>query len=181
MTISNNLNKIYIFDNVYPSHVTQKIYSFILNSYFKLNLNDSESFDYKSFDMFGAIFTKEDLIKLGAIEHLPINIKSKFKMNLNNLNRCLINAVTSAGVYHPHDDSLDNAKWSFIYYANMKWDLEWGADTLFLNNNKEDIIKTVQCKPNRVVIFDATIPHLIRPCTSTAPAYRFSLNMTFSK
>ena len=181
MNISDSLNNIYIFDDVFPSHIAHKFYSFIINSYFKLNLNDSESFDYKSFYMFGAKFTKEDLIKLGALEHLPVKLKNKFKMNLNNLNRCLVNAITPSGVYHPHDDSLDNAKWSFIYYANMKWDLEWGADTLFLNNNKEDIVKTVQCKPNRAVIFDARIPHLIRPSTSIAPPYRFSLNMTFKK
>ena len=60
-------------------------------------------------------------------------------------------------------------------------DIQGNADTLFLNNNKEDIVKTVQCKPNRAVIFDARIPHLIRPSTSIAPPYRFSLNMTFKK
>ena len=49
MNISDSLNNIYIFDDVYPSHIAHKFYSFIINSYFKLNLNDSESFDYKSF------------------------------------------------------------------------------------------------------------------------------------
>ena len=45
--------------------------------------------------------------------------------------------------------------------------------------NKKDICQYVQCKPNRVVIFDGTIPHLIRPSTMAAPHHRWSINMTF--
>ena len=61
----------------------------------------------------------------------------------------------------------------------MKWDLEWGGDTLFLDDDRINISSIIQPKPNRVVVFDAKIPHLIRPSTIIAPQYRFSVNMTF--
>jgi len=173
--------EIYIFDNVYQSHYTQKFYNFIINSYFQINLNDSDSNDYDNTKLFGSKYSKEDLEQMGIIEHLPEHIKKQFNISLENNDRGLVNAITSSGVYHPHDDAGNGAKWSFLYYANMKWDLEWGGDTLFLNDDRQTINNVVQCKPNRVVIFDATIPHLIRPTTNIAPPYRFSINMTFKE
>lgn len=170
---------IYIFDNVYDTHITQKFYYFIIGSQYKISLKDTSCKDYHNEESFGAIYSMKDISNMGIIQHLPENIKNKFNINLDTCNRGLVNAVTSSGVYHPHDDSSSGEKWSFLYYANLKWDLEWGADTLFLTDDRHNIFDTVQCKPNRVVIFDATIPHLIRPSTNIAPQYRFSVNMTF--
>lgn len=174
-----NENGIYIYDNVYPSYCTQKFYDFIINSYYQINLNDSNSSDYYNKQSFGSKYSKEDLEELGIIEHLPDDIKERFGLSLETNDRGLVNAITSNGVYHPHDDAGNGAVWSFLYYANMKWDLEWGGDTLFLNEDRKSILTTVQCIPNRVVIFNAQIPHLIRPTTIIAPPYRFSINMTF--
>ena len=171
--------EIYIFDNVYQSYHTQKFYNFIINSYYQINMADTLSEDYYNKKSFGSKYSKDDLKTLGIIEHLPEKIKKEFNISLETSDRCVVNAITSNGVYHPHDDHGSDIKWSFLYYANMKWDLEWGGDTLFLNDDRQTISNTVQCKPNRVVIFDAKIPHLIRPTTIIAPPYRFSINMTF--
>jgi hypothetical protein len=171
--------QVHIFDNVFDSHYTQKFYTFIINSYFKINMNDSNSMEYSQNKTFGAGFSKGDIDRMGIIRALPKNIKEKFNINIDSMQRALVNAISQNGSFHPHDDAGDYTKWSFLYYANLKWDLEWGADTLFLNNDRKNISNIVQCKPNRVVVFDASIPHLIRPSTIDAPTYRFSLNMTF--
>jgi len=177
----NNKN-IYIFDNVFESHLTQKFYIFILNSFFKVNfLNDSNVLDYhdKFSHSFGSSFSPDDVDSLGFLKNLPSEIKNKFNISDKNMGRCLINIITPINAYHPHDDSGKNAKWSLIYYVNLKWQLEWAADTLFLDENRKEIEHFTQCVPNRLVIFDATIPHIIRPSTITAPQHRFSINMTF--
>ena len=171
--------EIYIFDNVYQSYHTQKFYNFIINSYYKISMVDTLSDDYYNKKSFGSRYSKEDLKIMGIIEHLPQEIKKEFSISLETNDRSVVNAITSNGVYHPHDDAGKGVKWSFLYYANMKWDLEWGGDTLFLKDDRQTIENVVQCKPNRVVIFDAKIPHLIRPTTIIAPPYRFSINMTF--
>ena len=173
--------EIYVFDNVYQSHHTQKFYDIILNSFYVIDMNDSNSGEYYNKMSMGAKYSKEDIERMGVIEHLPENIKQQFNLSLQTNERGLVNAITSSGVYHPHDDAGKGAKWSFLYYANMKWDLEWGGDTLFLKDDRQTIENIVQCKPNRVVIFDARIPHLIRPTTNIAPPYRFSVNMTFKE
>lgn len=170
---------VYIFDDVFDSHYTQKFYSFILNSYFKINMSDNDSMEYSQNKTFGAVFSKGDIDRMGIIKALPKNIKEKFNINIDSMQRGLVNAISPNGSFHPHDDSGSGAEWSLLYYANLKWDLEWGADTLFLNNDRKNIENIVQCKPNRIVVFEASIPHLIRPSTMNAPTYRFSVNMTF--
>lgn len=172
-------NKIYIYDNVFESHYTQKFYDFVNNSYFKIGTSDSACKDYEERKNFGSTFSKSDLKEMGLLDALPKKIKSKFNMSYKTVTRTLVNAITSYGLYHPHDDSGNHDIWSFLYYANMRWDLEWGADTLFLNDDRKSVRQHVQPLPNRVVVFDATIPHLIRPSTMHAPTFRYSINMTF--
>jgi hypothetical protein len=184
----NNKN-IYIFDNVFESHLAQKFYIFILNSFFKINfLSDSSVLDYhnKFSNSFGSSFSPDDVESLGFLKNLPDEIKNKFNICPKNMSRCLINIISPMNAYHPHDDSGKNVKWgsikwSLIYYVNLKWQIEWAADTLFLDENREKIEYFTQCIPNRIVIFDATIPHIIRPSTIIAPQHRFSINMTFLK
>jgi len=172
-------NKIYVYDDVFNSHYTQKFYEFVNNSYFRIGTNDSSCKDYEQRKNFGSVFSREDLKKLGLLDALPKKIKNKFDLSYQTVTRTLVNAITAYGLYHPHDDSGNKDVWSFLYYANMKWDLEWGADTLFLNDDRKSVRQHVQSLPNRVVIFDATIPHLIRPSTMHAPTFRYSINMTF--
>lgn len=177
-----NNKDIFIFDNVFEAHQIQKMYYFIINSNFKLNENDDPFAEYKSkySQTFGCHFTPDDTKSFGILDYLPKNILDKFNLNYHTVDRCIINNITPLDTHYPHDDASTNMKWSLLYYANLKWELEWGADTLFLKDNKKDILHISQCKPNRVVIFDSTIPHLIRPSTMSAPHHRWSINMTFS-
>ena len=76
----NNKN-IYIFDNVFESHLAEKFYIFILNSFFKINfLSDSSVLDYhnKFSNSFGSSFSPDDVESLGFLKNLPDEIKNKF-------------------------------------------------------------------------------------------------------
>ncbi|MDB4342515.1 2OG-Fe(II) oxygenase [bacterium] len=176
-----NDRDVFIFDDVFEAHQIQKMYYFILNSKFRLNVNDDDFAEYKTkySQTFGCEFSEDDLKRFGLLEYLPNTIKEKFNLKYDNYGRCIVNNITPLDTHYPHDDSGKNMKWSLLYYANLKWELEWGADTLFLTDNKKNISQVSQCKPNRVVIFDGRIPHMIRPSTMAAPHYRWSINMTF--
>tara|TARA_Y100000289_G_C3923155_1_gene151658 strand:- start:102 stop:659 length:558 start_codon:yes stop_codon:yes gene_type:complete len=176
-----NNKDIFIYDNVFESHNVQKYYYYIINSFFKLNGKDGDVLEQQDKYSVGisSNYDKNDVADFKFLDNLPEDIKTKFNINFNTIDRCIVNVVTSFNSFHIHDDSGKEAKWSLLYYANLKWDIEYGADTIFLNDNRKDLVHTVQCKPNRIVIFDATIPHVIRPSTITAPHYRFSINMTF--
>ena len=187
---------IFIYDNVFESHQIQKMYEYIQKSYFKLSMNDDDYNEYKTkfSQTFGSKYDENDLRYFGILDFLPIEIKQKFNMTYDTYNRCIVNCITPLDTHYPHDDSSypvedtgtfgeandnNNVKWSLIFYCNLKWEVEWGGDTLFLSDDRKDINHISQCKVNRLVVFDAKIPHLIRPSTMSAPYYRWSINMTF--
>ena len=176
-----NNKDIFIYDDVFESHQLQKMYFFILASRFSLHTNDDDMLEYKTkySTTFGCKFSDDDIERFGIINYLPKDIKKKFNITPKTTQRCIINNITPLDTHYPHDDAGSGVKWSLLYYANLKWDLEWGADTLFLTDDKKDKSQISQCKPNRVVLFDATIPHLIRPSTMASPHHRWSINMTF--
>jgi hypothetical protein len=72
-----NNQEIYIFDNVYESHHTQKFYDFIIKSYFMIDLNDSNTSDYHNEKSFGAKYSMDDISNMGIVKYLPNNIKEK--------------------------------------------------------------------------------------------------------
>ena len=188
-----NNRDIFIYDDVFDSHQVQKMYYFILNSSYNLKVNDDDFLEYKTkfSNTFGCSYPRSDAERFKIIEYLPTDIKKKFNISLDTCGRCLVNTITPLDTHYPHDDAGSGlmwkehghgleVKWSFLYYANLKWDLEWGADTLFLTDDRTRISQIAQCIPNRIVIFDPKIPHLIRPATMAATHYRWSINMVFT-
>jgi Rps23 Pro-64 3,4-dihydroxylase Tpa1-like proline 4-hydroxylase len=165
-----------IHDNVFEFADCHKFFNYVIGqSNFKIGLTDSKARLQEK--VLYANYTPNHLKELKFLELLPIEFKYKYKYTT--VERTFINVVTPNGVYYPHDDSGTQAKYSLLYYLNMNWNLEWGADTLFLDSKTNEIIKTVQCKPNRLIMFDAKIPHMIRPSTIIAPQYRYSISITF--
>jgi len=76
--------------------------------------------------------------------------------------RAYINAQTYAtdGLIH-----CDDGNYTAIYYPLSEWNIEWEGGTCFYNKNKTDVIHYNAYIPNRLVIFDANIPHRAMPIT----------------
>lgn len=62
-----------------------------------------------------------------------------------------------------------------IYYANPKWNHNWAGETVFYNEQRSDIVKSVYPRPGRVVIFDSRIPHVARMPTRSCPHLRYTI------
>ena len=175
-----NNKPLYIYDDVFETHLLSQFYEFVLESCFKLSCRDTYYPEYKDPSNFSSNYSSKDIENMGFIQNLPEEIKNQFNLKLENVDRCMINAVTNSTSYHPHTDKSRSGYWTLLFYPHVKWNLEWGADTILLDNKRENIEYTIQCKPNRIAIFDATIPHMVRPPTvASLTPYRFSLNMVF--
>ena len=74
----------------------------------------------------------------------------------------------------------DNFGLTFLYYANLEWDLTWGGHTLFLNDRLDTPEFLSLYRPNRIVVFDGSIPHLIINPSGLCPIHRYSFVMQFS-
>jgi len=64
--------------------------------------------------------------------------------------------------------------------VNVDWREEWAGETIFYDESNE-IIFCSPYKPGRMIVFDGTIPHTIRPQSIISPNYRFSLTIRFTK
>jgi len=118
------------------------------------------------------------------------NVEKKF-LELNNilikkygldkifkLKRAYASASTYgiSGEYHIDDQANDfNEIFTVMFYLNNKWDIEYGGETLFLNEKREDIDHAVLPKPGRGILFDGFIYHGPRSLDKNCPHLRMVL------
>ncbi len=81
-----------------------------------------------------------------------------------NLDRCHASAYPYGTVHEIHND-YDHLHTSLtlMFYLNSTWDIQWGGETVILDSNKTEIIKSITPKPGRVLIFDGGLQHCARP------------------
>ena len=77
------------------------------------------------------------------------------------------------------DHYFDRAGKTLLYYVNETWNKDWGGETVFFDDNAQEIVYTSQFVPGRIVIFDANIPHSAKPQSIDGPSYRFTMAMKF--
>lgn len=83
-------------------------------------------------------------------------------INYDNFN--LLRAYTNAYTYGIegaiHQDGPVEGDMTFLFYINPTWDIQWGGETIFMENG--EIIKSVLPKPGRLVVFPGTMRHAAR-------------------
>lgn len=96
-------------------------------------------------------------------------------MDGHRLVRCYANAFSFGCDGTLHTDSRRPDSYTAIYYPNDHWEPDWGGETIFFNTAKTDIVGAVYPKPNRLVMFNGTIPHVARGLARGCPALRITL------
>jgi hypothetical protein len=94
-----------------------------------------------------------------------------FKVKLDNA------YVHSYGIDHKTKPHIDNSTPTVIYYANPKWEVEWGAYTSLIVDN--DIFKAISPKAGRLLIFDGNTLHMGNPPNLSAPDRRWAIVFKF--
>jgi len=89
--------------------------------------------------------------------------------------RCYANGLTYGSDGTLHTDTKMPRTYTCLYYPHAEWHHDWGGETLFFNQTRDDIIDCVYPKPNRMVIFDGTIPHVARGVSRLCPVLRVTL------
>tara|TARA_R100000030_G_C3245014_1_gene121560 strand:- start:338 stop:892 length:555 start_codon:yes stop_codon:yes gene_type:complete len=60
-----------------------------------------------------------------------------------------------------HLDEVEPNHYTVLYYAvNDTWDTDWHGETIFYDDNEEQVIAVCQPKRNSFVFFDSRIPHV---------------------
>jgi hypothetical protein len=173
-----NNKPIHIFDNVVDYEFQTKMYIYIKNSLFGINGYDNSILEERHLTLVSN-YTEQDLYNTGFI--IPKEVVNTVSLKDYAITSIMVNLCKPDDIFHTHIDDITGNGLTLLYYANIKWDLEWGGDTIFLNTQTHDIDYTSQYKPGRFVLFDGSIPHLIRPSTRLATDYRFTLAIRFRK
>jgi Rps23 Pro-64 3,4-dihydroxylase Tpa1-like proline 4-hydroxylase len=172
-------DNIFVYDNVFSFEQCVSFKEFAEKSNYSLGSKTSSVMENGNDTFFQSTFEPQDIEHFGIFENISNDIA--IQLNGKELNRCWFLASTHFTKYYFHTDRVKkhNAL-SFIYYVNLKWDKNWGGETLFCNTNGEVEI-ALEYKPNRVIIFDSHIPHKPSPISADANPYRFTFVAQFDQ
>ena len=98
-------------------------------------------------------------------------LEKKYKVK-----RIYANGQSAGQSGNPH---MDDGDFTFLYYPNPEWKVEWGGHLVFLNKEETETNKIVSYKPNRAVIFPSEIPHAVDGISRFYPLVRMSLAYKF--
>jgi SM-20-related protein len=179
---------IIIHDDVLAPQDQQEIYNFLRGGAWSFGAYSDSSpeasrYWYKHFA--GYVKTGTEEIDLDALEgeleqNAPLvhRLWSKLtstSLRGHKLTRCYANGYPSGAEGGMHLDSNIDTHFTVIYYPHLKWHPNFAGETVFLNQDGTDIIKSVYPRPNRLVIFPGTIPHVARGVSRRFPDLRITL------
>ena len=165
-----------IFDNVVPYDVRHLVYLTTLKSDFKLgwvDANEPEKFDLN----IHRELTISDLEYTGVVPYFQKCTEETEWFTHKEISRIVLNLVRSDDVHYIHAHPKCQV---LLYYINLEWRDGWHGETLFYDPYDNDKISFASLyKPGRIILFDGSIPHAIRPQSIKGPKFRFSLSLFF--
>ena len=166
-----------VFDNIIPFQLREKMYAKGMNSFFRLGWKDNELLEDVKPNLYSQ-WSYEDLGEFPFLSYVQKCIAQTKWFNSTILEKIIINLVISEDVHYLHSHA--NAQ-VVVYYMNLQWEDGWYGETLFHDlNNLDNIIFTSTFKPGRLILFDGSIPHAIRPQSIKGPKYRITLTLIYT-
>ena len=172
-----NNYEIETFDDVFSYHYRLFLYNFCVRSAYRLGWEDTNEIENGNHKYFFCSWNQEDIQKTNFINEICKQNKIKQIVETHNLNKVVVNLSYPNAVYFAHTHNEEKV---LLYYVNIQWKQEWAGETLFFDESGKEIIYASPYIPNRILIFDGKMPHTIRPQSSAAPHFRFTLSTFWS-
>lgn len=167
--------RIDVFDNVFPLNTRTQIYANCANSEFRLGFEALGRLERGSYDYhLNSRFSDELISEMGIFEHLSKNEEIMSLISGMKLRGTYVNLTTAAEAYFVHSDASGK---TLLYYVNPDWRDGMGGETVFWKDDLSEIIFSSPYISGRLIVFDGSIPHSLRPQTFLGPKYRFSMAM----
>jgi SM-20-related protein len=177
-------------DNVFDETDRKRIFDFLSNGGWKFGwkssaANDEFSFWHRHFAGTRSADHERDVAKVHDCADelrrgapLLFGVWTRVRETVfagHTLVRCYANGHTYGSDGALHTDSISDRSHTSVYYPHAAWNPNWGGETVFFNHDRTDIIASVYPKPNRLVIFRGTVPHVARGVSRTCPVLRMTL------
>jgi len=176
VTVDNG-RKLRVYDNVFDMEYRHGLYSFAQNSLYRIGWADSSAIENKKHKSLHAMYSLEDIERINLVATLKATPVGQ-EMEGFNLTKCVMNLSTPSDVNFVHAHPEDKV---LLYYVNLEWHDGWHGETLFYDEPGKEVVFASAYTPNRLIAFDAKIPHTIRPQSPIAAHYRLTLALIYTK
>jgi hypothetical protein len=168
--------RLWIYDNIVDLKTRQDAFMMMKNSNYRLGWKDTETEEGIKYDYFHSAYNQEDLDRLDVYKKILLSPAGELVKGMS-LVKSIVNLSTPSNVYflHAHPE-----KRVILYYANMDWQTNWHGETLFYDEAGKEIEYASPYTPGRVIVFNGSIPHTIRPQSFAANQHRFTLSLFFN-
>jgi hypothetical protein len=169
--------KITVYDDVIPLQLRSNVFQFVKDSKFVLGWRDGIYTKANQHEFLHSVYSAEDNLNCKLLPFLKTTEINKHIEGIEPF-KSIINLSVPSDTHFPHShpESL-----VILYYVNLDWENHWHGETLFYSEDLNDIELALKYTPGRVVVFEGTIPHAIRPQSISADTHRFTYAMTFKK
>jgi len=173
------LNKsIHVFDNILPLSVRNNIFTIAQNSKFELGWSDTNIPENKSQDCFiHSVWDTDKIINETKLFHFITTPLLSLLDGLS-VSRVVLNLTVPVDVNHIHTHKESKV---LLYYVNLDWNEAFHGETQFWSEDLKRIQFSSPYVPGRLILFDADIPHTIRPQSIIGPKFRFTLSILLNK
>jgi len=169
--------RVCVYDNLFDAFYRSAVYTFARNSLFAIGWADTDIAEKQSYANLHSAYSEDDLSRLGIIEKILAS-EAGNELNGYTLSKAVLNLSTAADTNYTHTHPEDKV---LLYYVNLEWFDGWHGETLFFSEDGKDVVFASPYSPGRLVVFDAKIPHTIRPQSHIASQYRFTLSLFLNK
>ncbi|MGR4925916.1 hypothetical protein ACIPUD_03775 [Bradyrhizobium sp. CAR08] len=114
--------------------------------------------------------TEQELSQYPLVEAMWQKVRGSSR-----LVRCYANGYPFGAEGGVHKDSMSAEHYTLLYYPHPHWNPDWAGETLFFNENGDDLLCAVYPKANRLVRFPGSIPHVARGISRLCPLLRITL------
>jgi|SaaInlStandDraft_7_1057024.scaffolds.fasta_scaffold15786_3 hypothetical protein len=168
-----------VYDGLVSADTKRRVFDIAKKSYFTLGWNDKEVSTGYVEEYVHSKWNKEALDNTKLLANSALSeILDRIGLYEDRILQCVINLDTCADTHftHTHGDST-----VLLYYVNLNWEDGWAGETLFFNPLEEsEVLMCSKYIPGRVVLFNGSLPHTIRPPSRLYPnKYRFTLSIVF--
>ena len=165
-----------VFNNIVPYDIKHDIWEYCIKSNYKLGWVDTEQPEKYDLNAYSH-WSIEDFKLTGLLPHIQNCINNTDLFTNKNLSKVICNLVRSNDVHYLH---IHHNQQVCLYYVNLDWRDGWHGETLFYNpDDLSEIVYTSLYTSGRIILFDGSIPHAIRPQSVKAPKFRISLSLFF--
>lgn len=173
----NNSKFIRVYDDIFNFKYRHDLYKYVNASYFRIGWEDDTVFENRKHRFLHASYSDKDIADIKLIEAIQSSQAAK-ELEGYKVVKCVVNLSTPSDANFRHIHGEDKI---LLYYVNIEWEDGWHGETMFFNEDGTHISYASAYTPNRLIAFDPSIPHAIRPQSHIAPYYRFTLAIILNK